>query len=832
MSESDTNKSGVSSALLSIASAYSDSESSEEVNDDSDKSTRGTLGGLVENLRAEAKDTDNIDNITDLEEEGTKEVEEGGKESEKQQSVTKIVRLDSGKVVKISTSPNKGESHANEGTKELKREEIENITMGSFQSSPEKSGKSDDGTENVADESVKNEEVDNKPSAPAVEVQQQQQQSVENVQKEVGEIDEVKEEAVEIDEEVKEEPMEQELDATVDSDNNATESIGKASTDELDSTVQTREIKAELLENVLEVQKDSSAHSKTPEQKSIENFQIFQHKDETEKKKSESVLSKHYDVKNDTVVKTEKSEPKITVTSSGTRITITTSRVKTEPKDVEITKTVKSDHQIPKEDIPKSSVIEQATAKDEKKAESTSAGNKEVAKSEAEADIEEIQIEQEIRPKQHVEKLILPIDKGDTILKKALSSECGTRSLLRKDLNPPVITVNESEDDIEIISSTIKTDVRDSQDRKIVLVREEAKSKSEKKPLPALERIKIRTSPQNQDSLLKKVEPIRIQTSPTGRTTVEQVGTSGSPPGGRKVPGTGPIKLKRNFGDAGADSGKKIRLESSVSPPDMKNAAKTKSQYSSSEEIREILAKRLGSGLDISIIAKKEPSVTIGDLEIIAQPQLSPTKQEPMKSPPRIQIPHHQVPNVHAPGGSRPQLSPTYQQKLAMNYQASFANMINAQNRFPVQSQQQQQKRSPPQGKPQHSPQQHQPQQFFQHPQQHSLLSPTSQHSRVLDKDVMLSPQRPPTVDQRRTVPLIIRRNDVSKKQEVVDKSRKEENRVQPIKLSLREEDVSASAVAKKILGQTEVSTDSSCSSGKDRVKLLMTQKFYEGLYD
>lgn len=98
MSDTEENKPGASSALLNIASAYSDSDSSQENNED--YKPQKSLGSLVENLRAEAKKSAAEVTTSESQNRAAHPVEQ-----EKVQSVTKIVRLDSGKVVKISTSP-------------------------------------------------------------------------------------------------------------------------------------------------------------------------------------------------------------------------------------------------------------------------------------------------------------------------------------------------------------------------------------------------------------------------------------------------------------------------------------------------------------------------------------------------------------------------------------------------------------------------------------------------------------------------------------------------------------------------------------------------------
>lgn len=77
------------SALSSIASAYSDSENSDD-EEDTTNDTQTTLGGLVTSLR-----TSHSESADDVK----------SSPSASPEKVTKIVRLDSGKVVKIQVSP-------------------------------------------------------------------------------------------------------------------------------------------------------------------------------------------------------------------------------------------------------------------------------------------------------------------------------------------------------------------------------------------------------------------------------------------------------------------------------------------------------------------------------------------------------------------------------------------------------------------------------------------------------------------------------------------------------------------------------------------------------
>ncbi|KAL0280952.1 UNVERIFIED_CONTAM: hypothetical protein PYX00_002096 [Menopon gallinae] len=105
MSDTEESKPGASSALLNIASAYSDSDSSQDNNED--YKPQKSLGSLVENLRAEAKKSESEAVAPEIQVRSAPPAE-----PEKTHSVTKIVRLDSGKIVKISTSPSSKSSES------------------------------------------------------------------------------------------------------------------------------------------------------------------------------------------------------------------------------------------------------------------------------------------------------------------------------------------------------------------------------------------------------------------------------------------------------------------------------------------------------------------------------------------------------------------------------------------------------------------------------------------------------------------------------------------------------------------------------------------------
>lgn len=1008
MSESESNKS-VSSALLSIASAYSDSESSEETGEDSTKPTRRTLGGFVESLRAKEQNSKDLP----VSENSTVQVKPEDHESEK--SITKIVRLDSGKVVKISTSPTKPEGQVNESKPIEPKDEIDtqsntesalneqdpksdnteevvisasDESMGSILSHPE--------AENVIEDTVQSADKSAVKKAGDVKLPKEVEMSkseatlggITEIQNDVGGTTEIRSAVVEtivlgtdavktdvvetvavetpkivaaavqtvpvdtselkpalierVDSKVKK--METDEVQTMSSETDATKTAIKEIAvlkSAIEKTVETEttmvkiaEAKPEILESsedkvqiaagtCKEESEQSAPDMGIPEIEAsrirmdenkvgeiaiqaVENKQIAQKAAEIGMVNVETSEEATVAVENVTVEIAEiavadlrvenvdilkQKIPKIntselkTIDVKPTEVETVISKgdeviAKMQPEEsvfqkesVEVKHTSIKSHEDENQDSPvspasgdllKKTLSEPHQPKTKASVDITRSdkllSNKELNFQGTESHSAAVPKTENVSKKQSKKESIQTIKSpsGSNVTTKPPTTEVvkkTNRPLL--DRQQPSKQADEPEI-IEIIPTTVESKTGERRPDKIILDRSilrkaepqadlGVKSRpSEMKPLPKLERIKIRpTGVAKVVDSSKKVEPFTMQaTSSILSRKLEESSSAGhiqSPPE-KKPSGSGPIKLKRNFGDSGNSDFlvKKFRSEQTTKATELPNIlSRPKPQFSSSEEIREILAKRLGTGLDISIIPAKpkvDPSVTIGELEIIArshehkQPQQmrsppqqmrsppqqirSPPRQlksppqqiksppQQMKSPPRVMIPTSPSPRskISPLSGPKTLTSPSaYQQKLVQaqqNYQASFASMISSsQGRFPVQSQ----RKSP------------------QHPQPVRISGKDTPGISIQSSQV---PKKTQPTEGKKTIPLIIRKADPEgRKAEIVKDAgnisgkKDDSNEIQVIKI--KKDDITHNVEVKKVLGQTEMSTDSSCSSGE-----------------